>query len=142
MRGEPHPVLTSFAADLGRAGNSTLLLDGDWSDQAAASNDFSADVYLGIVVVEDPVVEAAYFQAPGYESAGGRRLAELVVREFPAAPGWVIGAVQGMRLPILRETRPPAVLLTLGTTGMVDANSGLVVAALHRALRSWSTDPC
>jgi N-acetylmuramoyl-L-alanine amidase len=137
-----HPVVTTLAAELGRGGAATLLLEGDWSDQAAQTNDFEADVYIGLTLSDDPVVEAAYFAVPGYESSGGRWLAERIVEELPAAPGWSVGSVQGMRLPILRETRPPAVLLTLGSNDIVDANTALVIAALHRALDNWASDPC
>ena len=65
-------------------------------------------------MTDDPIVEVAYFSTPGYASEVGRRLAETVARELPAAPGWSIGVVRGMRSPILRETRPPAVVIKLG----------------------------
>jgi N-acetylmuramoyl-L-alanine amidase len=139
--GELHTIVTTFAAELRRGGTSTLLLDSGWSEQAAASNEFNADVYLGVVVADEPLAEAAFFAAPGYESYGGRRLAERIIGELPAAPGWGIGSVQGLRIPILRETRPPAVLLTLGSGDVVDQHTSLVVAALHRALSGWSRDP-
>lgn len=139
--GELHPILTTFAAELRRGGTSTLLLDSGWSEQATASNDFAADVYVGLVVADEPLAEAAFFAAPGYESYGGRGLAERIIGELPAAPGWGIGSVQGLRIPILRETRPPAVLLTLGSDDIVDRHASLVVAALHRALTAWSEDP-
>jgi N-acetylmuramoyl-L-alanine amidase len=137
-----HPVLSGFAAGLQLAGASTLLLeDDDWSAQAAATNDFSADLFIGLVITDEPLVEACYFSVPGYESDGGRRLAELIVEELPAAPGWGVGTVRGMRLQILRETRPPAVLVKLGSTQMVESSEALVIASLHRALESWATDP-
>jgi len=139
---EIHPLVARLTSGLQQAGHSALLLNTDWSGQAAATNDFGADVYLGLVVSTDPVVEAAYFSVPGYESDGGRRLAELLVRELPAAPGWTIGVVRGMRTPILRETRPPAVTIKLGDRARIDAHEDLVLASIHRALESWSTDPC
>ena len=37
-----------------------------------------------------------------------------ILRELPAAPGWTIGVAAGKRIPILRETRPPAVVIKLG----------------------------
>lgn len=142
MTGEPHPIVTGLAAELSRSGESVILLDGSWSEQAEASNEQGADVYLGLVIADEPVVEAAYFAVPGYESPGGRLLAERIISELPAAPGWSVGSIQGLRLPILRETRPPAVFLTLGTQETVDEQSSLVVAALHRALEAWAHDPC
>lgn len=140
-RADAHPAVVTLAAELRLSGAETLLADGEWSQQATATNDFGADVYLGLVVVDEPLVEASYFAVPGYESSGGRHLAERVVSELPAAPGWGIGEVRGMRLPILRETRPPAVLLKLGHAGLIEQNIDLVVASLHRAVTAWATDP-
>ncbi len=140
--GQVHPLVTRLTSGLQRAGHSALLLTQEWSEQASATNEFGADVYLGIILSNDPVVEASYFSVPGYESDGGRHLAEALVRELPAAPGWTIGIVRGMRTPILRETRPPAVTIKLGDRSRIDAHEDLVLASLHRALESWSTDPC
>jgi len=140
--GPVHPVLSGFAAGLQQAGTSTLLLDhDDWSAHATATNEFAADLFIGLVLSDEPVVEACYFSVPGYESDGGRRLAELIVGELPAAPGWGVGTVRGMRLQILRETRPPAVVVKLGNLQMVDSSEALVIASLHRALEAWATDP-
>jgi N-acetylmuramoyl-L-alanine amidase len=141
--GTMHPVLSGFAAELQVSGTSTLLLDDrDWSAQASATNEFAADLFIGLVVADEPTVEACYFSVPGYESDGGRRLAELVVKELPAAPGWGVGTVRGMRLPILRETRPPAVLVRLGDAELLETSAALVIASLQRALHAWVTDPC
>lgn len=130
-----------LAAALQDGGVTTMLLDGDWSTQADRSNHFAADVYLGVSLAEGTIVEASYFEVPGFASSGGRRLAELVVKELPASPGWEIGAVTGMRLPILRETRSSAVLVKLGNDDVIDQSSELVIASLQRALESWATDP-
>ena len=140
-RGRSHPAATHIVAELRQSGAEILSVDGDWSDQALATNEFSADVYLALVVAEEPVVEASYFSVPGYESTGGRHLAEQLVAELPAAPGWGIGEVRGMRLPILRETRPPAVVLKLGDARLIEQNLDLVVASVHRAVTAWATEP-
>jgi hypothetical protein len=95
-----------------------------------------------VVVADDPIVETSYFSVPGYESDGGRRLAQLVLSELPAAPGWAIGVAAGKRLPILRETRPPAVVVKLGDEKVLATNHDLVVASLVRALYAWAADPC
>lgn len=136
------PVMAALAASLQQAGVTVVLTDGPWSDQADAANAFGADVYLGLAVTDLAEVEATYFAVPGFESDGGRRLAELVVKELPAAPGWGVGSVRGMRLPILRETKAPAVLVHLGDALRLRANQDLVIASLQRALDLWSTDPC
>ena len=86
---------SGLAAALQQAGVAVLLLDGDWSDQAGAANEFDADVYVGLAPVDDSIVEASYFAVPGFESEGGRRLAELIIKELPASPGWGVGTVHG-----------------------------------------------
>jgi N-acetylmuramoyl-L-alanine amidase len=136
-----HPVTIGLAAALQGAGVAVLPLHGDWSEQAAAANDFDADVYVGLTVSPEPTVTASYFEVPGFASAGGRHLAELVVKELPAAPGWGIGAVIGMRLPILRETRSSAVLLELGDPSTVLGHQDLIIASLQRGLDAWASDP-
>lgn len=136
-----HPVVVRLAASLQDGGVTTVLLEGDWSTQAADANEAGADVYLGLSLAEGTVVEASYFEVPGFASAGGRHLAELVVKELPASPGWEIGAVTGMRLPILRETRSSAVLVQLGDEQAVLQSRDLVIASLERALESWASDP-
>ncbi len=137
-----HHVTSALAAELQQTGVSTLLLGEDWSTQAATANDFRADLYVGLVIADDPVVETYYFSVPGYESAGGRQLAHTILRELPAAPGWAIGVASGKRLAILRETRAPAVLVKLGDESVVETNSDLVVASLVRAVEAWADQPC
>lgn len=135
------PVATRLAAALRETGVEAHLAEGDWSEQATHANDRDATVYLGISVTDTPGIEAAYFSVPGFESHGGRRLAERVVEELPAPPGWGVGAIRGMRLAVLRETRAPAVVLQLGDRDQVAERSELVVTSLVRALRLWSSDP-
>lgn len=134
-------VTVRLASELRSAGVTNVLLQGDWSAQAASANEFDADVYLGLSLAPATIIEASYFEVPGFASTGGRHLAELVVRELPASPGWDIGAVTGMRLPILRETRSSAVLLQLGDRAMVEQNRDLIIASLQRALEAWASDP-
>lgn len=138
---ELRTVVVRLAASLQNGGVTTLLLEGDWSEQAAGANDFDADVYLGLSLATGTAVEASYFEVPGFASLGGRHLAELVVKELPASPGWDIGAVTGMRLPILRETRASAVLVQLGDRAAVHHSLDLVIASLQRSLEAWATDP-
>lgn len=127
-------VISGLAALLTPQCSDVTMLDGDWSAQARAANEFDADVYLGIEPTHDDRIEAQYFAVTGFESFGGRSLAELVIGELPATG---LGVVRGMRLPILRETRAPAVVVKLGH-GLGDvAQRRLVVNALSRALTSW-----
>lgn len=133
-------LAAALASQLSGRTAGVVLLDGDWSAQAQAANEVDVDVYLGVSESPSETIEALYFATPGFESLGGRALAELVVRELPPSPGWGIGVVRGMRLPILRETRAPAVLARLGTLQR-DRRSDLAATALHRALRRWTQAP-
>lgn len=134
-----NPLVPRVVSELQRAGSKALLLEGiDWSMQAAQINSFRADAFVGLTVLPDEqLAEAYFFAAKGYESVGGRLLAELIMAELPASPGWGIGTISGMREPILRETRPPAVLVRLGDREGVDSRVDLVVAAIHTALAKW-----
>lgn len=135
------PVASALSARvsaiLQHADVDVLLTSGEWSTQASAANQFNADLYVGITVCESTAVEAAYFGVDGFESLGGRRLAETIINELPASPGWATGTAQAMRLPILRETRAPSVLVRLGDEHHVESNDDLVVTSMLRALERW-----
>jgi N-acetylmuramoyl-L-alanine amidase len=113
------------------------VIEGDWSAQATYCNDLGADVYLGVEVGSTTGLAAMYFGVHGFESLGGRRLAEAIVDELPAVPGWSAGAVAPDRTPILRETRAPAVLLRIGDRDLVAQQHGIIATALTRALERW-----
>lgn len=135
-------VIDQIVEQLDNAGSTVLRLDDpEWSDQARTANEFQADVFIGLVIADEQAAEAYFYASTGYESVGGRMLAELVMEELPATPGWSIGNIAGMRLPILRETRPPAIILRLGDPDSVEAGSDLVVAAVHNALMKWVEHP-
>lgn len=110
---------------------------------ADAANRFGADVYLGIEAHTAPAVTIAYYAVPTFESAGGRSLAERLCQHL--APGLAdltdCISVVGMRLPVLRETRMPAVVLTVGPVrGIVDRAS-VVATGVVEALQSWVDAP-
>jgi N-acetylmuramoyl-L-alanine amidase len=135
------PVIGGLAAALSPICGALVLLEGEPSVQAKAANDFGAHVYLGVEHSRATTVEVDYFSVPGFESVGGRALAELVIRELPAGPQWGLGVARGMRLPILRETRAPAVQVKLTDAGAAAQHRDLLVNALERALERWATEP-
>ncbi|HTO00373.1 MAG TPA: hypothetical protein VL068_06835 [Microthrixaceae bacterium] len=135
--------MSRFASELQSGGSIVLLLEEmDWTSQANEANRFQADLFIGLSVTATPIIEACYFSVPGYESIGGRRLAELIVSELPASPGWGVGSISGTRLQIVRETRPPAVLLRIGDAELLAASEDLVIASVRRAIDAWVHDPC
>ena len=109
---------------------------------AAAANAAEADVYLGLrLVPERDGCSTAYYSGYRYESAGGKRLAELVNVLAAAALGVPAHGVQGMSLAVLRETRMPAVVCEVGTPAVVVRHAGPLAEALVRALVAWAATP-
>jgi N-acetylmuramoyl-L-alanine amidase len=120
------------------------LHDPDESSQASQANGLQAEVYLGLRLdAEGCGCSSAYFRGRhGFESEGGRRLAGAVQAVMPGSVGVPDLGVQGMTLPVLRETRMPAVVVELGPAKVVVERSGEVAHALTAALRTWVGAPC
>ncbi|MGD0320267.1 MAG: peptidoglycan-binding protein [Acidimicrobiales bacterium] len=118
------------------------LLHPDGSAQAAAANIASVEAYLGLRL--DPHRErcvAAYYAGYSYESQGGRRLAELVQHFAAAALGVHPGGAVGMSLPVLRETRMPAVICEVGPPATVVTRAQSLASSLVDALAAWVATP-
>jgi N-acetylmuramoyl-L-alanine amidase len=121
----------------------TVIDHPDRSEQAAQANNFGAELYLGLCPSSDGVPRAAYYSTAGFESVGGRRLAELAAEELrplPFASGHDLAAA-GMRLAVLRETRMPAVVCQLTRIEWVSARHPQLAEALRRAVARWVDHP-
>lgn len=113
-----------------------VLHQADGSSLAREANDFGAEVYLGLRLVAEPACRVSFYATEGFESVGGRRLAERCVTEL----GIVLKASaepRGMRLPVLRETRMPAVLCELGPADEVVVQAGAIAARLAGSIEAW-----
>lgn len=112
----------------------------DDHEKAELANAFEAAAYVGVVVRETEGASVAYYAHEGFESTGGRRLAAMVLGALPGelATG---AASRGMRLPVLRETRMPAVLVELGPPPRVVVSTPRLVSGLTAAIRRWATEP-
>jgi N-acetylmuramoyl-L-alanine amidase len=108
----------------------------DPSAQAVQANGVGADAYLGLVT-SSAGCSTAFYAGHGYESAGGRRLAECVEDEVPSVLGTLAGPPTGMAVPVLRETRMPAVLCELGPPAVVVERGGALARAFARAFTRW-----
>jgi N-acetylmuramoyl-L-alanine amidase len=108
--------------------------------QAAAANRFGANAYVGFEARTDECSIVSYFAVPSFESIGGRSLASRIVDEL----GPVLEsppALSGMRIPVLRETRMPAVLCSVGPVRSVVDRTNVLSEAVTRAVTMWSEEP-
>jgi N-acetylmuramoyl-L-alanine amidase len=118
-----------------------VLHDPDESTQATDANEFGAEAFVALTLVDDPGCATAYYATQGFESRSGRYLADLLLVELPPEALGPRRDSQGMRLPILRETRMPAVLCEVGPPSQVVVETPLLAAAFTRALARWSSEP-
>jgi N-acetylmuramoyl-L-alanine amidase len=117
----------------------TELHHPDDSVQATEANQLEVDVYLGLRLnPSTSTCHTSYWSGSRDESQGGRRLAELIQSAVPSSLGITDGGAQGMHLPILRETRMPAVLVELGPAGLVVEHTAQLARALSEALGAWA----
>jgi N-acetylmuramoyl-L-alanine amidase len=118
------------------------LLHPDGSLQAAAANAADVEAYVGLRLDPDRThCSASYYRGYSYESAGGRRLAELLQTLAADALGIPADGIQGMSLPVLRETRMPAVICEVGPPAVVVERAGALAHAIVEALTIWAVTP-
>jgi N-acetylmuramoyl-L-alanine amidase len=117
----------------------TALHHPDDSVQAREANAGGADVLIGLRL--DPAAagcRTAYYAGYRTESEGGRRLAEFVQKLVPPSVEIADGGVRGMSVPLLRETRMPAVLVELGPAAVVVERGRPLATALAGAVEAWA----
>lgn len=113
----------------------------DWSAHARTANDFASALYIGITPCDTDMCSISYFATEGFVSVGGQRLAQLCAARLAPALGLDRAATQGMRLPILRETRMPAILVEIGSPSRVVTRTSAVAFSLVDALARWVLEP-
>jgi N-acetylmuramoyl-L-alanine amidase len=136
----------ALAAALGRAlveagALAAVLHHPNESVQAAEANDFRAEAFLGLGLLDGAGCRAAYYSTEAFESVGGRQLAHAVLDTLPVDLFGCPGEARGMRLPVLRETRMPAVVCELGPPRLVVEHGARLADALTDALASWWQAP-
>jgi N-acetylmuramoyl-L-alanine amidase len=111
------------------------------SVQAVEANAFAADVYLGFSLVDEPGCEAAFYATTGWESAGGRQLATRLADAWSRVDDLEEASARGRWLPILRETRMPAVACQLGPPMAIVEQAAALALATCAALTAWVETP-
>lgn len=110
----------------------------DGSIQAAEVNAGGAEVYIGLRLDSDRHhCTTAYYAGYRYSSPGGRRLAELLQGALVKALDLPDGGSQGMSIPLLRETRMPAVIIEIGPANVLVEQAATFVQAVGAALAEW-----
>jgi N-acetylmuramoyl-L-alanine amidase len=123
-----------------RNGGATVMSTDEYeaASQAAAANRFGANLYVGFEARADSRSLISYFAVPTFESIGGRSLATHIVAAW-CTPLLATPEVRGMRLAVLRETRMPAVLCSLGPVrAAVDATDEFTETIVS-AVTAWTT---
>lgn len=119
----------------------TIGVDGDASRQAEAANRYDADAYVGLEPSESGRCVVSFFSVPTFESVGGRSLAERVCAALNRRLPEFGTTIEGARLPVLRETRMPAVLVSLGPPETVSVCIPPIVATVSDAVEQWIVEP-
>jgi N-acetylmuramoyl-L-alanine amidase len=141
-----HGELAGLADSLARAvralGAQTLVCHHpDDSEQAQEANAFEAELFVALRLRDEVGVTVSYWSTTGYESVGGRRLAELIVSACRDELSIEPAVADGMRHTVLRETRMPAVVCELGPPAFAVTEAARVVEVLCGALRQWVAQP-
>lgn len=110
------------------------------ASQAAAANRFGASVYVGFEALAEATSTVSYFAVPAFESIGGRSLATFIAAELSTVLGGP-PSLHGMRLPVLRETRMPAVLCSLGPVREVVNSTEAISGAIVDSMSGWTVAP-
>lgn len=123
----------------GRGADVEVVHHPDPSTQAAAANQHEAAAYLGLISTPGAECTVSYFATDDYVSYGGRHLATLLALRMS---NYGLGEVEslGMRLPVLRETRMPAVVCRLGAP-VSDHEVDSLVETLADATIEWLRSP-
>lgn len=136
------PLARQIARRLRQDGAKVITADElDPSIHAAAANRYAATVYLGFEPRSDAHASIAYYATTGFESAGGRSLAERLEATLATVGTLPTPTSSGMRLPVLRETRMTAVVCSLGPVQRVVDTAPAVSEAVLSALAAWAAAP-
>lgn len=126
-----------LARELRQRGATVMGLDEpDAIAQAVAANRFEADLYVGVEGSAQDSTTIQYYQVGQFESVAGHALADHAALTMSGCLASAVD-VRGLRLPVLRETRMPAVLCSFGSLRTVTDAASCVSTALVDAIELW-----
>jgi N-acetylmuramoyl-L-alanine amidase len=109
----------------------------DDSIQAAEANAAGAQVYVGLRLGTEPGCSASYYSGYRYSSPGGRRLADLLHVALAGSLGLPDAGSRGMSVPLLRETRMPAVICEISPASVMVERSAVIARTIVDSLAEW-----
>jgi N-acetylmuramoyl-L-alanine amidase len=133
-------LATSVARLLTSAGAAAVVVaHPDGSEVAAQANAFEADVFLSLGLARGAdACRISFYRSPtGWESQSGRALAGLLHPALAELLPCDERGITPMSVPVLRETRMPAVVVDLAPAHEVVARSGDVAAVVPLVLERW-----
>lgn len=119
----------------------STTVESDAVTQARAANQYRADVYVGFESNELDDCVIYFYEVPTFHSVGGKALAERIVATMQDRLPELTVRAQGVRHPVLRETRMPAVLCSLGPQRIVRLKVSGIANAMVSSLRDWLAAP-
>lgn len=132
-------ITRAVSRELRHAGAHVVPLDEpDAVVQARTANQFMAHLYVGFEAGRANETVVHYYKVPTFESVGGKGLASCLTTELRAS-GLQTAEACGMRLPVLRETRMPAVLVSLAPVRAAVDAAPLVSTHVVHAVQAWMT---
>jgi N-acetylmuramoyl-L-alanine amidase len=135
-------LVVATARQLRRRGAGVVVLaQRDGSGMAAAANDLDTSVLLDVHLADEETCSAFYFATEGFTSTGGKRLAEMLTSSLGALLDNPAASATGMRLPVLRESRMPAVVCRLGPPSTVVERQGPLSERIALCVADWIAEP-
>jgi N-acetylmuramoyl-L-alanine amidase len=105
--------------------------------QARTANHFAAHIYLGFEAAQGSASVVHFYRVPTFESVGGHTMATCLTTELSHS-GLLMSEPCGMRLPVLRETRMPAVLCSMAPVRTAVDSAPSISTAVLRAMEQWT----
>ena len=138
------PHLVHLAQQISRRLHSrsdqVIIIDhADIDTHIRTANTFEAHVYIGVDYGGDGHDKVAYYETPTFVSQGGRSLAHRVAKELGERRTSEV-LISGMRLPVLRETRMPAIICLIGVPTDLSELRKTYADALATAISVWVAD--
>ena len=135
------PQLVQIAQQVSRElhteSDHVIIIDhADVTSHIRTANTFQAHAFIGIDYIDDLENVVAYYETPTFVSQGGKSLAERIASELSASGFLAVRSI-GRRIPVLRETRMPAVVCTFGNFGNLAEHQKAYAQALAKAIGIW-----